>query len=284
MERILSFTDKTEVLTIDELYASCKLKNADGKHIVEPHRVYSDTLELMGKHNIGFEILPIIAKGGTHALYNEDLASYIGTPNHIKAYTLLRTSGIITFPEFNNNETTMQLRIDVTERGITLSTGKLVLVCTNGMTAFKGDICATYGQGKIQYDHALQVVENWIMNMRTNSERYDKMIATMKAIPVQQNETQTMIGKLMYQAVKGNMDNFVAPMNITQVSSFTNSYIEKLKNEERIATVWDLYNIGTDLFKHDTMDMTIIAERNFNFSQFILNDYCINAEDAVIVE
>lgn len=285
MNKILDFkTEKAEVLTLDELYSSCKLKNADGKHIVEPHRVFADTVELLNKHNITYDMLPIIAKGGTHALYNEDLAGYIGVDHDIRAYTLLRTSGIITMPSYSDNETTMQIRLDVTERGITLSTGKLVLVCTNGMTAFKGDLISTYGQGKIQYEHALQVVENWVQGLEQKNAEYNRLIEKLKAVKVNESSVKTMIGKLMYQAVDGNINNYVAPLNVTQVSSFTNALIERERNTEddhlNIHTGWDLYNLGTDLFKHDNMDMTIIAERNFAFTNFMMKDFCLEVEDA----
>ncbi len=282
MERkLFEKQEKFEHINYAELNASCKLKNADGKHIVEPQRVFHDILEEINNRNIAYEMLPIVAKGGTHALYNEDLAPYVGE-NNIRAYTLLRTSGIITFPSFTNEETTMQLRIDVSERGITLSTGKLVLVCTNGMTAFRGDVCTTYGNTKMLYEQALNQTKSWLIQMEEKSNQYDKLISTLKKIEVDKNATETLIGKLLYQAVDANQNNsFLAPLNVTQVSAFTGAYIEK--GHQEIKTGWDLYNLGTDLLKHEHMDMTIIADRNYAFSQFMLKDFGLQVEDAQII-
>jgi hypothetical protein len=281
MDKILTFKNKYEEINLEELNATAKLKNADGKHIVEPQRVYADTLELLEKHNITYNMLPIHCQGGKNALYNEDLEPYVGKHN-IKAYTMLRTSGIITFPQYETKEDTMQIRLDITEKGITMSTGKLVLICTNGMTAFRGDILSTYGNGKLQYEQALGLVENWITGMEDKSKKYDNLITGLKSIPVQKDAINNMIGKLLYQAVDGNNNNIVAPLNVSQVSAFTGAYIEK-DNDAEIKSAWDLYNLGTDLIKHDKMDMIIVAERNYRFTDFMLKDVGLGVEDAQVM-
>jgi len=283
MERKLEFKDKFEQLTLEELNATCKIKNADGKHIVEPQKVFTDVIDLIKQNEIVYDLRPIIAKGGQHALYNTDLIPYVGE-NNIKAYTLLRTSGIITFPALQDDETTMQIRIDVSERGITMATGKLVLVCTNGMTAFKEDLLSTYGSSKIQYEQALGLVENWIHKMPETNKKYNELIVGLKNTKVNKDAVNNMLGKLLYQAVDANRpgNNFISPLNVSQVSAFTNAYIEK-DDDSEINNGWDLYNLGTNLLKHDNMDMTIIAERNFAFTNFMLKDFGLNVSDARIV-
>ena len=270
--RKLEFDGKVELLTLDELRQTVKAKEAGIRKSVEHFQVFDDVMEIIDKEGIKINTLPIYASGGANAKRIEIAEKYVGE-KALPAWYLDKVSGEVSFPDFDNQETSMKVRIEFCERGITTSVGKLVLVCTNGMTAFKGDIASTYGSNKMGYESLLNNMKIWIHELQEKNDIYNGLIDRMKNVAADAISLESTIGKLQMLAVgQAYCGGEKAPFNIGQVSNFTKSII--LQNDEKeINNLWDLYNIGTNIQKPDLMDMSQISNNNYELTQFFMNEY-----------
>jgi len=280
--KTLEFKDKrSEVLTLDELKTTLIAEDAGGKLSkalpVDHFKVFDAISDTLNAGNIEHEVSPITVYGGKFAKKVPYVERHLGVENALQAHWLSKVYGEIILPKNGLDGIRSMIRVEYHDRGLSVSYGKHVLVCSNGMTAFRGDILSTYGSNKMDYEHILQIVESWVNKLDEKSEQYNKIITTMMETDVDKSALPKMIGKLQMFAVnQAYLDTTTtAPFNIGQVSSFTKGVLKNLDKEEKLDTVWDLYNVGTMIQKPNQMDLAHISENNFNFTNFICEEYAI---------
>jgi hypothetical protein len=271
--RVLEFKEKQEVITLDELKLSVTAKAAGVKRQIEHFNIFDDILEKCVKQNYNTLVSPIYVAGGVSAKKIPALEPHVGV-NNIQAWYLDKITGTITFPSFNNELTTCKINIEHSDRGLSIAFGKVVLICSNGMTAFRSDIVTTYGEGKLNYNQCLELVEKWLYELPEKNEQYDNLITQMINRPIIKEAIPELIGKLELKAVEqAYCKGDEAPFNISQVSNFSKNIITSYKEEKPITNVWELYNAGTLIQKPNLMDISTINNTNFLLTDFFMKEY-----------
>jgi hypothetical protein len=274
--KTLEFKEKAnEILSLDELRLSVKAKEAGINRNLEHYQVFDKVIDLLAKNNINYTPLPIhVSSSGSKLI--EIAEKYVGEKN-IKAWYLDKITGIITLDDMKDNISVPRINIEYNERGINIAFGKHVLICSNGMTAFKGDMFSTFGSDKVPFEKGLEMIKGWILELDTKNKIYDNLIAQMNTIDINYEEIPNIIGSLELGAVEqAYLNGPPSPFNISQVSTLSRNIIKEMKKGNEFKNVWDLYNLGTWIQKPDQMDMATINQNNYLFTKLIIDKYNLN--------
>lgn len=277
--RTLEFKEKAnEILSLDELRLSVKAKEAGINRNLEHYQVFDKVIDLLAKNNINYTPLPIhVSSSGSKLI--EIAEKYVGEKN-IKAWYLDKITGIITLDDMKDNISVPRINIEYNERGINIAFGKHVLICSNGMTAFKGDMFSTFGPEKVHFEKGLEMIKGWILELDKKNKIYDSIISQMNSIDIDYEEIPNIIGSLELKAVEqAYLNGPPAPFNISQISTFSKNILKSSKKDKelnKLKNLWDLYNIGTYIQKPEFMDMGTINQNNYLFTKFIIDKYNLN--------
>lgn len=172
----------------------------------------------------------------------------------------------------------MAVGVAYNEKGISLAFGANVRVCSN-QNIFGENIMHTFGgDRKVPYSKMMEVFQHWMNEFE--SKRFDdyELISSMQKREITEDGKQLLFGKLIENATRANMrHDVIAPLNVTQVGDFIRaSYSPEYQVTERLATVWDLQQMGTSILKPTTTDLVTMFESNHSFNQFLLTEFNLN--------
>ncbi|GAI75098.1 unnamed protein product, partial [marine sediment metagenome] len=104
-------------------------------------------------------------------------------------------------------------------------------------------------------------------------------------IEIPRNAIVELIGKLEMKAVEQAYVNasVVAPLNIGQVSTFTRDLLNKFDSEEKLDTLWDVYNVATNINSRQA-DIGRIIQDNLALTEFMLDEYISDGEEVQMAE
>jgi len=197
----------------------------------------------------------------------------------VENYLIQRLTSRIHLNHSSDKDFNMAIGIAYNEKGISLTFGSNVRVCSN-QNVFGDNIMHTFGgDRKVPFDKMMEIFSKWIGDFNKYRDFDYQMIERMQQTQIQENAKQILYGKLIDAAVVQNMDSKrKAPLNITQVAEFIRaSYSpEYAIPTERLATVWDMQQMGTSILKPKNSDMVTLLETQNNFSNFIINEFNLN--------
>lgn len=197
----------------------------------------------------------------------------------IENYLLQRLTARIDLSHSSDTDFNMAIGVAYNEKGISLAFGTNVRVCSN-QNIFGENIMHTFGgDRKVPFDKMIEVFGKWMLEFNKYRDNDYELIEKMKRTEIEGNAKQILYGKLIDKAVVQNMDSKVkAPLNITQVADFIRtSYSPEYKvADDKLATVWDMQQMGTAILKPKTTDMVSLLESQNNFSNFIVNEFNLN--------
>ena len=278
MSRTLEFKEKHEVLELSELQQTLTAKSVGKKRHLEHFDVFNDLSQILSSTGIDHNLQPITVHGGGCASVFPMAEEKFGE-KALEAHYLTKVYGEIKIDTHASHDISNLLRVEYSDRGTTVSFGKMVLVCSNGMTAFRGDILSTYGNDKMPYENILEVVKSWMNELEKKSVAYDNLIGHMMRSPIPDGDALAqLIGKLQQRAVaQAYLNGPQAPLNISQVSNFTKNVMTNYdENPEDMQSLWDLYNVATNLQKPTLIDSSTISNTNFAMTNFIMDEYGID--------
>lgn len=277
--RIIDFKEKNvEYLSLDELRLTVKAKEAGVNRSLEHYQVFDKVIDILEQNKLTYNTQPLnISSSGSKLI--EIAEKYVGEKN-IKAWYLDKLSGTILLNDFQDSLSVPRINIEYNDRGINIAFGKHVLVCKNGMTAFRGDMFATFGPEKVHFEKGLEMIKGWILELDKKNKIYDSIISQMNSIDINYEEIPNIIGSLELKAVEqAYLNGPPAPFNISQISTFSKHILKSSKKDKelnKLENLWDLYNIGTYIQKPEFMDMGTINQNNYLFTKFIIDKYNLN--------
>ena len=146
---------------------------------------------------------------------------------------------------------------------------------------------ATYGGAdKVKdIDKLLQIVDDWMKNFTEHRTADQKVIVAMKQIQTNYSQIMELIGRLnTIRVVKDSKEKSLKaheanlgktyPLNGAQINLFTEKYLMKcveLKTTDM--TLWDVYNISTELYKPGKTDFPNIVSQNIAWSEFLIKSF-----------
>jgi hypothetical protein len=177
-------------------------------------------------------------------------------------------------------DTNTSIALSFNKNGVLVAFGQNVRICSN-MCVFGKNLMTTYGQNKVPFDKMLEVLNHWLDTM-AEKEQFDlRMIEGMKSVEIDKvSEVDRLVGNLYRKSVEQAYGSVVAPFTMTQMSVLTQDINKRLKEDSRLGTVWDLYNIGTNLYKPTDVDMVNIYHAPKVWYDAILEEYPVLMEMA----
>ncbi len=291
--QFLDFKDnRVQQLTFEQLKRTNRENRGDTNE--QPHGIYhfaliQQLLDMCAQHGYDAEVYDLFATNNRDkqtpgvSLYPELEAKY--GKRAIEAHTLRRVYANIRVKNFDDGDTTTNMALAYTQKGIQLGIGTNVMVCHNqnllGQGHFVSDYSTKfrYASGDIAPKQTLPEIINtadgWLSDLGGLVDEERDKIARMKATVISADDIYKIIGLLMAERVACDSSvkrirhtGNVYPLNQAQLAMFTESLLVKQKDEGRI-TAWSMYNAATDIYKPTTAETNLIMPQNLSFVNFM---------------
>lgn len=199
--------------------------------------------------------------------------------NAVEAHILRRVFTTVRIKDGENDETTTTIAIAYHQDGVQVGFGPCVRVCHNQTILGYDRISSNYGKNAVTTEEMFKTVESWLDNFFEYRETDLRVIEQMKQINCTQNDVLQLIGLLTSLRVMKDSENKQLsaqvkqyPFTQGQISRFTEDYLERhLETQE--TTLWDIYNLATELYKPDKMEIPNVLNQNFEFINVIRDIY-----------
>ena len=196
-----------------------------------------------------------------------------------EAHILRRVYTTINIHDQQDDELTTNIAIAYHQDGVQVAFGTTVKICRNLTILGADQIVSNYGSQKLSNELIFQSVDNWLLNFGEYKERDYRIIHAMKDIQTTRADVFRLIG--MLTAIRVSFDNSIGdvrerlgnyPLNQAQISIFTENYLRETETRENDnLSLWDVYNLGTHIYKPATTEIpNIIPQTAALFD--VLND------------
>lgn len=217
----------------------------------------------------------------------------------IESHCLRRVYTTIKIENESDEETETGLAIAFHQNGIQVAIGPNVKICRNQCILSKDRYVATYGENKVKdLDKLFQVVDDWLHNFSDHRAIDMRILEQMKNVSLDYRQVAELVGHLTYYRVgydSGLIKNFNPdeismntvnkyPLNNSQINDFVHAYLTEyerrcIENIDTIMSLYDVYNIATNLYKADKMVIPNIMTQNLAWTE-ILTAHYLNVEPA----
>ena len=176
------------------------------------------------------------------------------------------------------------IAIGYNSKGIDVAFGTNVAACKN-MSIFGDNLCSTYGVNRMPYEKMIEVLTKWMGETEEKFIETNKILNKMLSVELPVDKAvPELIGNLHIQAIKHAYINqsLFTPLNVGQVSNFTTRIIkhfdekeekEEVLSLEKTISLYDLYNIGTNILTHSAENTRNKWECVQGFGNFMVEKF-----------
>jgi hypothetical protein len=202
--------------------------------------------------------------------------------NSIESHILRRVYTTIRIKERETPEMTTNIVIAYHQEGIQIAFGPCVKICHNQCILNKQRIASNYGTDKVTNDQLFESVGNWLNNFFEYRETDLRILEKMKEIRCTQNDVFQLIGLLTslrvahdskIKELRSEVKTY--PLNQSQISQFTEDYLTAAMDNHNM-TLWDVYNIATELYKPGRTDIPNLIPQNIALMEVLTDRYGLN--------
>ena len=273
--------DKVQVITLSQLKRTHKEDDAYGYPMKGVY--HSDLIEGLGR---------IIEDAGLEMQIDEIFAAQnkektqpgvallpkveeIYGSHAIEAHILRRVFANISIHNLDDDEFTTNLAVAFHQNGIQVGFGNMVKVCHNQCLLGADSVVSTYGKNKVTLDTLFETVKNWMSNFNEKVIRERERLNRLKDVIVTPDTILKMIGTLTairvahdttYDEIKSHG---VYPLSQTQINKFTEELM-LIQHRQAFVSLWNIYNVATDLYKADRMEIPNILPQQEAMRDFIM--------------
>ena len=291
--RTLNFTgvNSIETLTLDELKQTYLEHNISGNPMHNGIYHY-DLIERIGdictNHGLDFVIADIFAaqnkrKGYEGVAVAPHLEEKYGK-NALQAHALRRVFTTIKINTLEDDDSNTGLAIAYHQNGIQIAIGPNVKICTNQCILSKERIVQTYGANKVSdLNKVMEIVDDWMHNFNAHRAHDVNVLNKMKTIQTNYRDVMELIGNLTsirvskdskHGSLRGKIKLDTYPLTQAQITEFTEGYLLKcLMQESDVMSLYDVYNIATELHKPGITDMSNIIPQNAAWTELITEHF-----------
>ena len=277
--------NKIQELDLQTLKQTYKENDVYGNPLrgIYHYQVINEILERCDRHGLKYNIQDIFAANnnskqypGVSVLPQVEAQHGAGAP---EAHILRRVYTTINIQDREDEELTTNIAIAYHQDGVQVAFGTTVKICRNLTILGADQIVSNYGSQKLSNELIFQSVDSWLMNFGDYKERDYRIINAMKDIQTTRADVFRLIG--MLTAIRVSFDNSIGdvrerlgnyPLNQAQISIFTENYLRETEtrgNDD--LSLWDVYNLGTHIYKPATTEIpNIIPQTAVLFD--VLND------------
>lgn len=201
--------------------------------------------------------------------------------NSVEAHILKRVFSTIKIKDGQNSDITTTIAIAYHQEGIQIGFGPNVVICRNQCILNRERLTQNYGSAKVSNDEMFESVQKWMNNFAGYREQDMRVLQKMKEIFCSQNEVFQLVGLLTSLRVAHDTSeasirmNDTYPLNQSQISQFTESYLIKAQENKRL-TLWDVYNLATDLYHPDKTEIPNLMPQNLALMEVLTDRYNLN--------
>lgn len=283
-------TQKVQSITLEQLEQTNRENRGDDRSC--PHGIYhyaliQRILDMCEQNGYDTEVYDLFATNNRDkqtpgvSLYPELEAQY--GERAVKAHTLRRVYANIRIKNFDDDETTTNLALSYTQRGIQVGFGTNVMACHNQNLMGNGQFVADYSARnhyandpyKTDLAGILKQVGRWLTDAEHIVIKDRETINKMKSVTLTAEQLYVIIGMLTAIRVSCDTTNKdiryvggVYPLNQSQIGKFTEDLLIRQKKDGQI-TAWTLYNAATNLYKPATCEQNLILPQNLAFVEFM---------------
>lgn len=275
MRQTLAFTDKVVALQLPELRETVRMEQARGGLSTNRPIEHFNFLDEIGKgltrRSIDYTLDDImVPETGTKRIMWTGEKEQCPLQNYLVEQLVTRINLNVT----GETELNPSIAVAYNDRGIQIAFGTNVRVCSN-MNVYGENFISTYGNvGKVPFAQMITILKSWIDNYEKHFEADKNAINELKAIEIQPNDMDKILGKLIRNAVFNNMGRkeVNAPLNVTQVCRLIEQGDSQF-NQNIPATAWDFANWGTYILKPNKSNMTELLSDTYSFNKFVLEAF-----------
>lgn len=277
--------NKIEVLNLETLKRTYKENDVYGnpQKGIYHFSVINQIADICKAKNLTFEIEEIFATNNKSAQFPgvsilPQVEEQLGV-GAVEAHILRRVYTTINIFDGADEELTTNIAIAFHQDGVQVAFGPTVKVCHNLCIMGANRTFSNYGKNKVSNDEIFKSVENWISDFGNYREADTRIIREMKKIPCSKDDVFKIIG--MLTAIRVGYDNNIGeiktrmnayPLNQSQISQFTEDYLHFSQNNSN-ATLWDIYNLATELYKPGTTDIPNIIPQSVAMIEVLKENY-----------
>lgn len=290
-ERVLDFTkNRVEILTLDELRQTLDERNTGSRPMngILHADLFSGVADLITAAGLPFEIEKIYAADNNSTenpgvsiipFFEEQFGK-----GSLRAHLLRRITGQITIPALNDSESVSSVAISFHQKGIQVAFGQRVHVCSN-MSIFGESVFSTYGDNAIKIKDLFAVLGEFVRNLPAKRESDVRIFRALHEIELPKSRVFEIIGDMFttiqksYIVQNGNRRReYVAPFLMDSVRGITEKFAKSTTFETGAPmSAWELYNLGTQNLKPETVEIPSLFSNNVGFGNFILDRLGIEA-------
>lgn len=193
--------------------------------------------------------------------------------NATEAHILRRVFANIEITDGANEETTSNIAIAYHQEGIQVGVGPMVIACQNQTIMHSERMFSNYGKNRMTTEELLAGVGDWLQNFFHYREEDLQRIERMRNTSIEVAEVYKLIGMLTGVRVakdsrRVKLSPDVYPMTQSQISAFTEEFLLACEKKSSF-NLWEIYNIATELYKADKMDVPSVIPQNWAMVEFL---------------
>ena len=272
-----------ETMSLDTLRRTHKENDIYGQPVkgIYHYEVIQRMADLCDKHNLNYEVEEIFAAQNK----NKNQPGVVVLPQverefgvqAVEAHILRRIYTTIRINDWETDELTTTLVVAFHQDGIQAAIGPCVKICHNQCILSPERSVANYGRDKVTTEELFDRVDEWLSNFHTNMTEDRERIKRLKSKVVSPTELYAFIGLLTAirvshdsadKRLSSQVDTY--PLNQGQISVFTEDLL-KLNLEKGKITLWDIYNVATELYKPGRTDIPAMIPQNGALAELLLS-------------
>lgn len=192
----------------------------------------------------------------------------------VEAHVLRRVFANIRLTDWDTDEFTANVAVAFHQDGIQIGFGTMVKACHNQCIMNADRYMQSYGKDKMDMNAMTARLNEWMADAgKVLSEEQEKILK-MKNVKLTNEMLMRMIGELT--ALRVAHDTVIKeiqikgtyPLSQTQINTFTEAALVK-QREEGEMTLWDAYNLATELYKADRMEIPNILPQNAAMTEYL---------------
>ena len=277
--------EKTSDITVEQLRASIDETSIMQKPLngIRHIDLLDGILELADQRMLKPELGSItIQNGGPSKLPGISLIPYFEKEfgaNDTRSMIIRRLYTSIMFKDMDDIQR-MGIAFTYTQDGIAVAIGPQVSVCSNWSIYGAEQFASTYrDRSAVPPEKLLDVVGGWMNKYDHITESTMKMAERMSALLLEPEAAERFFGRLQLARVafdKGFEREGLYPMNQGQINQYSEDYIQWTVDHIDQPTVWDFYNIGTNLMKAKTMEIPNLLPQSLKLGSAITDFFGLN--------
>lgn len=268
--------NSVETLSLETLKRTHKENDIKGQPLsgIYHYQVIEQVAELCALNGLNYQIEEIFAAQNrnrqTPGVVILPQVENVFGEKAIEAHVLRR---IFTTIKINDEETP--------DMNTTIAIGPNVKICHNQCILSPSRTVANYGSRKVTTSEMFHAVNNWLNNFSEYRINDLRILNQMKDINCMLNDTYQLIGLLTAMRVAKDSTNKqlskcvnASPLNQAQISIFTENCLLAYK-EKQILSLWDVYNIATELYKPSRTEIPNLIPQNLSLIATLKDFYNI---------